>query len=335
MHRGREQFTTGLKSGFLALMIAAGLLLGALASDAVAVVRWINLSTDNVYVARYRYNSGSSSSGGEGYRLPVVTPASWTFEGWWKIEPGDTRTMNAGHYYLEKNGNRISWKNLDNSSGFVKSGKFEGSVVKGEWSEGARALKRKGFKEVQFQDFTDGNYTISGDGYSLWEKTFSFDYSSRAKKHQSASFKVPGEVAYYYVKDSSRWASPLWDNGDRHVLLKVNIQGYQRKPFGAREPGYYRGTLTVKYVVPTGNTKKQTDRSKTFSFPKVKGYSVDRCREWGENCGLPAATAFCKSQGYSRAIDFDWEYYAPTRTIGGGEICDADYCTRLKNVVCQ
>ncbi len=74
----------------------------------------------------------------------------------------------------------------------------------------------------------------------------------------------------------------------------------------------------------------------TFNNPKVEGYGLDYCREWTQNCGWPAAHAFCKSKGYRKAIDYKWvKDNQKTRIIHGGQVCDAQFCDRISQVVCQ
>ncbi len=77
-------------------------------------------------------------------------------------------------------------------------------------------------------------------------------------------------------------------------------------------------------------------RARTFINPLVGGYGLDYCREWASNCGMPAAKSFCRSKGYSRAIDFHYlKDNQKTRVINGGQVCDALYCDRIDKVVCQ
>ena len=74
----------------------------------------------------------------------------------------------------------------------------------------------------------------------------------------------------------------------------------------------------------------------TINNPTVRGYSLDYCREWSQNCGWPAAHAYCQSRGYSRATDYRWiEDNQRTRVINGGQVCDAGFCDRISRVTCH
>ncbi len=65
--------------------------------------------------------------------------------------------------------------------------------------------------------------------------------------------------------------------------------------------------------------------TRTFNNPIVEGYGLDYCREWAANFGMPAAQAYCKSQGYDLATDFRVvEDNQKTRVIETGQVCDAD-----------
>ncbi len=73
----------------------------------------------------------------------------------------------------------------------------------------------------------------------------------------------------------------------------------------------------------------------SFRAPTLEGLAVDACREWGRNCGRPAADAFCRALGYAEAdgyrIDHD---RPPTVTVGDRRICTRGFCDRLVDVTC-
>ncbi len=79
-----------------------------------------------------------------------------------------------------------------------------------------------------------------------------------------------------------------------------------------------------------------TCQSPIFDDPQVSGYGLDYCREWGTNCGYPAATAFCRLEGFSKAISFKYiKGNQKTRTINGGQVCDGEMCSRINKITCQ
>src|SRR5690606_35247846 len=94
----------------------------------------------------------------------------------------------------------------------------------------------------------DGTYVIPGNSYVLRNEEFSFDMSSRAVQTYSKDFHVPGHVAYWDISAHSWQAKPNWSNAGNHVKLWAVMQGSQTRPFGPREPGYYRGSVRVYYT---------------------------------------------------------------------------------------
>ncbi|MFT3671674.1 hypothetical protein [Aestuariivirga sp.] len=75
----------------------------------------------------------------------------------------------------------------------------------------------------------------------------------------------------------------------------------------------------------------------TFNKPKINGVRLDWCRKWGDQCGKPAADAFCKLHEFSAAATWvqDPNPGAPTKVFSGGQICNDDSCTGFKTITCK
>lgn len=78
--------------------------------------------------------------------------------------------------------------------------------------------------------------------------------------------------------------------------------------------------------------------TKTFDNPSFGGERLDWCVNWGEGCGGPAATAWCKTVGFDEAINSkqapDIGASTPTRLIATREICDQSYCDGFTSITC-
>lgn len=85
------------------------------------------------------------------------------------------------------------------------------------------------------------------------------------------------------------------------------------------------------YTAPTQTTLAPGE----FVNPQVDGVALDICREWGANCGKPAADAFCQSQGYSHSLSHREQHDTPpTRVISSGQLCDQSFCDRIIWIQC-
>jgi hypothetical protein len=71
---------------------------------------------------------------------------------------------------------------------------------------------------------------------------------------------------------------------------------------------------------------------RNFFAPEVDGARIDACLHTGV-CGKPAADAFCRAQGYDRAMIFQREDFASTRVIDSEKTCSGD-CTAFRQVKC-
>jgi hypothetical protein len=59
---------------------------------------------------------------------------------------------------------------------------------------------------------------------------------------------------------------------------------------------------------------------------------------WENDCGKPAADAFCKANGFLDAIYFQADPGVgtqPTRLIGTEQICDQKFCTAFQIITCR
>jgi hypothetical protein len=71
---------------------------------------------------------------------------------------------------------------------------------------------------------------------------------------------------------------------------------------------------------------------RNFFAPELDGARIAACLDSGA-CGKPAADAFCKVQGYDRAMIFQREAHASTRSIDSGKLCSGS-CIAFKQVKC-
>ncbi len=72
-----------------------------------------------------------------------------------------------------------------------------------------------------------------------------------------------------------------------------------------------------------------------YDNPRVDGYALDLCREWSNNCGKPAADAFCMLNGHKGALQYKIaEDSPPTMVISSSSICVHPSCDAISYVVC-
>jgi hypothetical protein len=78
--------------------------------------------------------------------------------------------------------------------------------------------------------------------------------------------------------------------------------------------------------------------TKTFDSPKLGDNRLDWCVNWGTGCGEEAATAWCKTVGFDKAVDAqqapDIGASLPTKLIATGEVCDQSYCDGFTSITC-
>jgi hypothetical protein len=80
-------------------------------------------------------------------------------------------------------------------------------------------------------------------------------------------------------------------------------------------------------------------QEETFRFPVHQVYRLNYCLEDEQGCGEPAATAWCKAQGFDRAVRWTQEdnigALYPTVFIGSGSLCDKFLCDGFEEVTCS
>ena len=75
-----------------------------------------------------------------------------------------------------------------------------------------------------------------------------------------------------------------------------------------------------------------------IGHPQAGNYRVDICYEWGMQCGGEAADMWCKSNGYTRAVEWEIEHdigaTSPTMVIGSGQVCAEAHCDGYFSIAC-
>ncbi len=104
-------------------------------------------------IARSSYVQASAGSRGEGSVLAVEADGTTVYEGWFNIEPGQSKTMDPGYYYIEQDGKQITLRGKQNnqSKGFLHpTQSFELSIGDNTLSKRSAELKRGGYVQKEF-----------------------------------------------------------------------------------------------------------------------------------------------------------------------------------------
>ncbi len=82
-----------------------------------------------------------------------------------------------------------------------------------------------------------------------------------------------------------------------------------------------------------------TKTTQTFQAPMHGDFRLDACEQWAQNCGEPAASAWCRGKGFARAIDFPYENVGSagvtTRLIGTNQVCKEKICASFVYITCE
>ncbi|KQW23380.1 hypothetical protein ASC80_08950 [Afipia sp. Root123D2] len=68
------------------------------------------------------------------------------------------------------------------------------------------------------------------------------------------------------------------------------------------------------------------------------GYGIDQCLARGENCGAPAARAYCHAREFAQAVSYrrvDPDEVTGAVTQTGGETCHGNGCDEFVAITCE
>jgi hypothetical protein len=91
-------------------------------------------------------------------------------------------------------------------------------------------------------------------------------------------------------------------------------------------------TASVLLLLISGNLAHATVRS--YFAPEQAGERLDSCLTGSNDCGKPAADAFCKAQGFDTALIFQREAALNTIRLGSGAFCAGPTCTSFRQIKC-
>jgi hypothetical protein len=86
-------------------------------------------------------------------------------------------------------------------------------------------------------------------------------------------------------------------------------------------------------------TPPPTNASSIFTNPMYNGFRLDWCRIFENECGAPAANAFCRARGFSGvgAFKFQASPGVSTMTVGQNSVCDPQWhrCDSFGSITCN
>jgi hypothetical protein len=98
-----------------------------------------------------------------------------------------------------------------------------------------------------------------------------------------------------------------------------------------------RTALAIALLAFGSFTSVAQAEQKVFSNPKYKSLALDWCKSWANDCGKPAADAWCLKQGYESSSNFQIaeDIGEPTRIVTSNQICDEPGCDSFTKITCQ
>lgn len=101
---------------------------------------------------------------------------------------------------------------------------------------------------------------------------------------------------------------------------------------------YHLATFAPILAALAWTVQPAVAQDRTYAKPMYQDLRLDFCLQWGQNCGQPAADAFCQRRRFTGAKQFRAERVGParaTRLIGTGQVCaNQAYCTGFDFITC-
>ncbi|MFT4059984.1 MAG: hypothetical protein QM652_10600 [Legionella sp.] len=180
--------------------------------------------------------------------------------------------------------------------------------------------------------------------------TFSIHANSSNQQNKTfRSFwhpKYHGERLAYCTPDGKKCGKAIANHyckmmGYQHVHQQViahNVGLTNYISTRARCKGWQcDGFMTISCIttLPHMPPKPYHYREQNFPDPRFNHYRVAWCYNRKQDCGSPAANAFCRHLGFMNAKHFVKEnQVGATRTIGSEELCFGNECQAFKIIVC-
>lgn len=152
----------------------------------------------------------------------------------------------------------------------------------------------------------------------------------------------PGSDYRWFVpsdptSDVCKMACEAEGNCKAWTFVRPGVQGAEARCWLKTDvPAARPSTCCTSGVVLRPKPEPVRPGEKPFDLPTFRGFRVDRCLNFSSQCEEPAATAFCKLQGYVAAERWAWELTSPTMSIGDQRVCRGDgQCGGFTLIACR
>jgi hypothetical protein len=99
----------------------------------------------------------------------------------------------------------------------------------------------------------------------------------------------------------------------------------------------FQSLLAAAVVLLPMTTPAVAASARNYFFPDYLGQPLAFCLDGNRDCGRPAATAWCKANGYDDALSFARQATPATeqlRYADSGKLCTAGKCIGFRQIKC-